>query len=73
MRGGAEIDCVALEQNGYGRIVATCSAGGPDLGRQLVVEGLAWAFVRYSEVYVAEEASAREAKTGIWQGDAEAP
>jgi hypothetical protein len=36
----------------------------------MVRQGLAWAFVKYSALYVAEEAAARQAKAGIWQGHA---
>ena len=55
-------------------MVATCrSAAADDIGRQLVVEGLAWAFVRYSDVYVPEEQAGRAARLGVWQGKAEAP
>lgn len=71
---GGVVDCIALEQDPYGRVVATCrSAATADLGRALVEEGLAWAFVRYSKVYVAEEGKAQAARLGIWQGAAEAP
>ncbi len=37
----------------------------------MVREGLAWAFVKYSQSYVQQEAEARLARVGIWQGDAE--
>lgn len=71
--GDEPVDCVALEQDVYGRIVATCRATGADLGRQLVAEGLAWAFVRYSDAYATEEATARTAAAGIWQSTSEPP
>lgn len=55
----------------YGRIVATCTAGGVDVGTRLVAEGLAWAYVRYSPVYAEAEAAARAAGLGVWQGPAQ--
>ena len=67
------IDCLARDQDVYGRIVATCRADGVDVGRVLVAEGLAWAFVRYSRDYVAEQEQAQASQVGIWQGEAEAP
>lgn len=71
---GGPVDCVALEQDPYGRVVATCrSTASQDLGRALVKEGLGWAFRRYSQVYVDEEGPAQAARLGIWQGAAEAP
>ena len=71
---GGPVDCIALEQDPYGRVVATCrSSADEDLGSVLVEEGLAWAFRQYSQVYVEQEGHARAARLGIWQGAAEAP
>lgn len=63
---GATVICEATQRDDYGRLVATCQARGRDLGAALVSEGLAWAFVKYSGTYVAEERSAREAKRGVF-------
>lgn len=71
--GDEPINCTALDQDGYGRIVAACRVEDTDLGQRLVAEGLAWAFVRYSDAYVSEEASARAASRGIWQARTEPP
>lgn len=71
--GDRPVDCVALDQDAYGRVIATCRAGGSDVGQMLVAEGLAWAFLRYSPVYALEENTARVDRIGIWQGRAEAP
>jgi endonuclease YncB( thermonuclease family) len=65
--------CSGHEHDRYGRLVATCEAGGIDLGGRMVAEGFAWAFVRYSDAYVATEAEARERHAGLWRGPAEAP
>jgi endonuclease YncB( thermonuclease family) len=71
---GGPVDCIAIEQDPYGRVVATCRTDrSNDIGKELAAEGLAWAFVRYSPVYVEQERTAREARLGIWQGEAEAP
>jgi len=45
----------------YGRTLATRFLGAADLGRWLVAEGLATA-------YVADEDEARAARRGIWAG-----
>jgi hypothetical protein len=53
-----------------------CDLHGPDgidVRQQLVREGLAWAFVRYGDVYAPEEQSARETGVGIEQGPAVPP
>jgi micrococcal nuclease len=56
------------EKDKYGRQVATLEAGGRDLGKQLVAEGLAWHYTRYSddEDLAAAEAEARAARRGLW-------
>ncbi len=67
------VRCRPQDRDRYGRLVAICSAGGVDLGRQLVAEGLARAYARYSDAYVEAEAAARAARIGLWQGAADAP
>lgn len=72
----AEHKDVACDRKGldrYRRTLATCFADGIDIDEAMVRAGLAWAFVRYSVVYVGVEAEARKAKIGVWQGAAEAP
>jgi endonuclease YncB( thermonuclease family) len=52
----------------YARDIATLEAGGRDLARVLVAEGLAWHFTRYSDdpALAAAEAEARAAGRGLW-------
>lgn len=64
---GRHVACVEHESDAYGRIVATCHADGVDIGAELVREGLAWAYVKYSDAYVAEEAAARSENRGVWR------
>ena len=70
---GKDIKCDAIEEDGYGRTVATCFAGGSDIGADLVDKGMAWAFVRYSDAYVKEERAARARSSGIWSGQFQEP
>ncbi len=45
-----DLSCTARDRDAYGRIVAVCSSsGGEDLSATLAREGLAWAYVRYSD------------------------
>lgn len=69
----AEIACTATDRDAYGRIVAVCYADEEELNATLVEEGLAWAYIEYSEDYAAVEATARAAGVGVWQGKAEPP
>ena len=48
----------------YGRTVAVCHVDGRDLGADMVADGHAWAFVRYSRDYVEEEREAAAVRAG---------
>jgi len=66
------VDCTRRDKDRYGRIVAVCTVGGAegiDLNREMVANGWAVAYRRYSPDYVAEEDKARKAGRGIWSGD----
>ncbi len=68
---GQRVHCDPVDRDRYDRTVARCRAGGVDLGGTMVSEGLAWAYVRYSEAYVGAEARARAAGLGFWKGQAQ--
>jgi endonuclease YncB( thermonuclease family) len=70
---GESVECEALGNDPHGRIIATCFVGGIDVGRQLVEDGLAWAFIRYDDVYAKLEAVVSGAAIGIWQHPSEPP
>lgn len=63
--GGRPVICQEKDRDRYGRVVAVCWASGEDVGALLVREGLAWAFVRYSQDYVDEEAKAKRDGLGV--------
>ena len=50
----------------WGRKVGTCYVAESDINGELVRSGMAWAFVRYSRRYEAEEAEARADGRGIF-------
>ena len=68
---GRRITCRSRGKDKYGRVLGVCSVGETDINAEMVRRGFAWAFVKYSRSYVTEEAEARQARAGIWQGDAE--
>jgi hypothetical protein len=68
-----DVRCVLRDRDRYGRAVSTCSAGGVDLGEQLVSEGLARAYVRYGKDYAATEARAKTERIGLWRSRSQAP
>jgi endonuclease YncB( thermonuclease family) len=67
------IDCTRSGSDKYGRTLAVCRLAGEDLNAWMVHEGWALAFLRYSKVYVADEAAARDAQRGLWSGAFIAP
>ena len=69
----ADVTCDSRGHDKYGRMLGVCFADGQDINARMVTNGLAWAFVKYSAIYVAEEKQARTARLGVWQGTAEAP
>jgi hypothetical protein len=68
-----DVRCLSHERDVYGRLLAVCWANDIELNAQMVAEGLAWAYRRYSDAYVQIEEQARLANLGVWQGEAEAP
>jgi len=56
-----------------GRSVARCEVDGEDIQKWLVRSGWALAYDRFSHDYDADQAAAREANAGMWQGAFIAP
>ncbi|WP_395612110.1 thermonuclease family protein [Allosphingosinicella sp.] len=71
--GDARPACAERDRDPYGRSVAVCRIAGRDLNRAMVAEGWAVAYTRYSRDYVRDEAEARRARRGLWQGRFERP
>ena len=70
---GARVTCETMDRDRYGRIVGRCIASDIDIGEQMVRNGLALAYRRYSTAYVQAEASAKASRVGIWAGEFVAP
>lgn len=71
--GGRRAECQRLDQDRYGRTVARCFVDGRDVAREMVADGLAFAYRRYSQDYVRDEADAVLAKRGIHAGLVQSP
>jgi endonuclease YncB( thermonuclease family) len=65
--------CHAGRTDRRGRSIARCEVDGEDIQKWLVSNGWALAYPRLSHDYDADEAAAREAKAGMWQGAFIAP
>ncbi len=71
--GERTVRCQERDKDRHGRVVAVCYVGSEDLDRWMVEQGWAMAFRKYSLDYVDAENDAREARSGIWQGEFEMP
>lgn len=62
---GERTHCRLHGRDRYGRELGICESGGRDIGREMVLSGLA---VSYG-LYQAEEETARQRRAGLWAGD----
>jgi endonuclease YncB( thermonuclease family) len=69
MLAGSIVTCRVSGRDRYGRHLASCEAGGQDIGAALVRRGFALAYGRYES----EEAGARRQKLELWSGSFERP
>lgn len=69
------VECRSIDTDRFGRIVATCKAGGRDIAEELVRAGYAMASARpgVRSPYEDAQAQARIAKRGLWAGTFEMP
>jgi endonuclease YncB( thermonuclease family) len=63
---GRRVTCEGREFDQYRRFLAVCRVGAVQINRTMVSEGQAWAFVRFSNDYVAAEREARAARVGVF-------
>ena len=57
----------------YKRTLGIIYYKGQDINAQMVANGYAWAYVKYSRIYVDQEKTARENKHGLWQSNDPTP
>ena len=62
---GRQARCEAIETDRYGRVVAKCFVDGQEIGRQMVRDGLAFAYRQYSWDYDLDEKSAAVNDRGL--------
>jgi len=70
---GKSWTCHVRQTDRRGRLVSRCQVDGEDIQKWLVQNGWALAYKQTSHDYDADEAAAREAKAGMWQGAFVAP
>lgn len=64
--GRARLSCTVQDVDRYGRAVAVCLRQDRDVAAEMVRQGGAMAYRRYSDRYVADEAAAQAAGIGVW-------
>nr|DAP02207.1 MAG TPA: nuclease-like protein [Caudoviricetes sp.] len=57
----------------YKRTLGIIYYKGQNIDAQMVLNGYAWAYVKYSRIYVDQEKTARENKRGLWQSSDPTP
>ena len=62
-----QVTCTGQVYDAFDRLIAVCRVNSVSVNEALVSEGLAWAFVQYSDAYVSLENEAKATRTGIWQ------
>ena len=63
---------VEVEENGkdrYKRTIGTIYLDGADINAQMVENGYAWAYRRFSKKYAPQESAAKFEKLGLWRDD----
>lgn len=71
---GRIVEVKSNGQDRYGRVLGTIYLDNADINAKTVEEGYAWAFVKYSKIYAAQQSRAMKNKAGLWrQKDPQAP
>ena len=67
---GKEVLCEPIDQDRYGRTVAVCLADGVDVGEEMVQQGWALDYPRYSSYeYARAQQWAKDRRLGMWAGE----
>ena len=70
---GRKVVCDNRGEDDYDRVIAVCRADGRNVNAAMVGIGMAWAFRRFSEDYVAVEEAAQAAGVGVWRAPTQTP
>jgi endonuclease YncB( thermonuclease family) len=59
--GNSPVTCESHGKDRYGRMIGKCSVNGLDIGAEMVSQGLALAYTRYSHYYLPNQDEANAA------------
>ena len=69
-------EVVEVDENGkdrYKRTIGTIYLNGADINAQMVANGYAWAYRKFSKKYTAQESKAKSQRLGLWRDKAPTP
>lgn len=66
---GRDVTCKGDKRDRYKRLIAVCYVGSLNINEQMVVDGWALAYRKYSTDYVRAETFAKSRREGMWQGE----
>lgn len=61
--------CIIKGHDKYNRILTVCYNDNIDINSELVKQGMAVAYSRYSDDYIEQEEYAKQNKIGLWRGE----
>ena len=70
---GQDVTCKGDERDRYKRLIAVCYVGQFNINEQMVTDGWALAYRKYSMDYVRAETVAKSRREGMWRGEFEMP
>ena len=70
---GQVVEVEPKGEDRYKRTLGIIHYKGQDINAQMVLNGYAWAYVKYSRIYVDQEKTARENNRGLWQSSNPTP
>lgn len=70
---GKDVRCDDRGADPFGRTIGVCTVDGVDVNAEMVREGMAWAFRKFSTDYVDVEDVAHADRLGVWQHDTQTP
>jgi len=66
---GQDVVCKGDTRDRYKRLIAVCYVGPLDINEQMVTDGWAMAYRKYSTDYVRAETLAKSRREGLWRGE----
>lgn len=66
---GKEVQVLVMGKDRYQRSLGLIKYEGKDINKEMVKNGFAWAYTKYSKDYILDQADAHAFKLGLWSED----